>query len=195
MEIKNVMVTYRNMTNYFWYSEYFNSEELDRIQELAAGFEYADAVVGPTERPNDVDNEVRSSRIKWLNKNDDTSWIYEKITEAIHKANMSLWGFDWSGGTEQIQYTEYEADKGGHYNWHQDIGGGMQSLRKMSAVLILNDGYEGGKLEIHSTSAGELDQSAGDLIVFPSYMLHRVIPITYGLRKSLVIWVGGTPYK
>jgi PKHD-type hydroxylase len=35
----------------------------------------------------------------------------------------------------------------------------------------------------------------GTVIMFPSYLLHRVTPVTKGVRKSLVLWVGGTTFR
>ncbi|MEC7191643.1 MAG: 2OG-Fe(II) oxygenase [Pseudomonadota bacterium] len=35
----------------------------------------------------------------------------------------------------------------------------------------------------------------GDVIVFPSYLHHRVKPVTKGVRYSIVAWYGGPPFK
>ena len=37
-------------------------------------------------------------------------------------------------------------------------------------------------------------KNQGDMIVFPSYLWHRVKPVTKGTRKSLVIWFIGPPF-
>jgi PKHD-type hydroxylase len=195
MEIEIEKVKYRDMTEFYWYSGFFNSEELAKIKETSEQFAFEDATAGSMKDKHEVNHKVRSSRIKWLQLNDSTTWIYNKIVDGIRGANKELWDFNWNGKTETMQYTEYKATENGHYDWHQDNGDGMQSLRKISAVIILNDDYEGGRLDIYNSSVDELEQKAGDMIVFPSYMLHRVEPVTSGLRKSLVIWVGGTPYK
>jgi PKHD-type hydroxylase len=56
--------------------------------------------------------------------------------------------------------------------------------------------YEGGGLEIWS--GGEfktIERKQGSAIFFPSFLMHRVTPITKGTRKSLVLWMGGDSYK
>jgi PKHD-type hydroxylase len=57
--------------------------------------------------------------------------------------------------------------------------------------------YEGGDLEIWQ--GGEVrdktPRGSGIVIIFPSYMMHRVTPVTKGVRRSLVLWVGGEHYK
>jgi PKHD-type hydroxylase len=35
----------------------------------------------------------------------------------------------------------------------------------------------------------------GSVILFPSFTMHRVTPVTKGVRRSLVLWVGGEAYK
>jgi PKHD-type hydroxylase len=38
-------------------------------------------------------------------------------------------------------------------------------------------------------------RARGTLVAFPSYLLHRVTPITSGTRKSLVAWVSGPVFR
>ena len=84
----------------------------------------------------------------------------------------------------------------------QDIGPGLLSKRKISITVQLSgqDEYEGGDLELFR--GGSMDgpfikaeRSAGCVFLFPSYMMHRVTPVTRGTRKSFVLWLGGGHYK
>ena len=115
------------------------------------------------------------------------------------EANRELWDFDLISAIELIQYTEYYASEGGHYDWHQDIGPGVGSLRKVSLTVQLSDSdeYEGGDLEIWQggQSIVQAPRGAGNVVIFPSYMMHRVKKVTKGTRKSFVLWVGGQHYK
>ena len=63
--------------------------------------------------------------------------------------------------------------------------------------------YEGGDFEFdfrnfktgsNIKKANELENQ-GDLIIFPSFIWHRVTPVTRGVRKSLVLWFIGPPFK
>jgi PKHD-type hydroxylase len=40
-----------------------------------------------------------------------------------------------------------------------------------------------------------IPRGKGNVVIFPSFLLHRVVPLTSGNRKSLVLWVGGGHYK
>ena len=107
-----------------------------------------------------------------------------------------------------MQYSFY--NEGDYYDWHSDQHGvrytdGM--IRKLSFAIVLNEDYEGGEFEVATLSgAKELPKinvlnlnkkdglSKGSMVVFPSYIWHRVTPVTKGVRKSLVGWVVGKPF-
>ena len=66
-------------------------------------------------------------------------------------------------------------------------------------ALLLSDTseFEGGNLQLKIDSDKEINviQRKGRAWIFPSYILHRVTPVTRGVRKSLVIWAGGPKFK
>jgi PKHD-type hydroxylase len=182
--------------NYYWYKEGFSKEELDKIYDNLANVPFQDAtIIGSEEAPK----EVRSSKIKWIPMNEEWSWLYEKLMSMAKTANEALWNFDLISAEEQIQYTEYHADDEGHYTWHQDIGPGDASLRKVSLTVQLSEPeeYEGGDLEMWQggQSLQVAQRGAGVVFIFPSYMMHRVTKVTKGTRRSFVLWVGGQHYK
>ena len=77
-----------------------------------------------------------------------------------------------------------------------DIMGSGINHRKVSFVCELGTNFQGGKLQF-KTGAGhqEIDLNYGDAVLFPSFYLHRVTPLTKGTRESLVQWISGKPYK
>jgi PKHD-type hydroxylase len=185
----------RDYDDFIWYTNAFDDNELKQIIEIAKGYQSKDATItGDPEGPR-VEEEVRSSNIKWLGFNLETEWIYKRILKYMEDANSQMWEFDWDGRTEAIQYTEYYDVKKGHYDWHMDVCS-ANPQRKISAVVLLDDDYEGGLLELRSGhGVNHLERKKGNLIVFPSYMLHRVTSVTKGTRRSLVIWSGGSYYR
>lgn len=189
---------YSNPTEFYWFEKAFSREELDKIYynlELIP-FERAEIQSGETS------GKTRRSNIKWIPYNNpEWDWLYERLMELATIANEELWGFDLHTAPEQIQYTEYDANELGHYDWHQDIGPRLPSLRKVSITVQLSesDEYEGGDLDIwlggEMTNCATTARGAGNVVIFPSYMPHRVTPVTRGLRRSFVLWLGGEHYK
>jgi PKHD-type hydroxylase len=70
--------------------------------------------------------------------------------------------------------------------------------RKLSFSLILSnpDEYTGGDFEILiSRKSDSVTQTRGRVIAFPSFIMHRVSPLTSGVRKSIVFWALGPKFK
>ena len=182
-----------DQTCYYWFETGFSSEEVNLIIKNAKNYESQKAtIIG-----EDKENTIRKSNIKWLPVNDEWNWVYDRVSNQIMEANKALWQFNLHTIIDNIQYTEYEGN-GGHYDWHLDIGPRSINHRKVSVVVQLSnpDDYVGGNLELHpGSNSFAVPRAKGAVVVFPSFLLHRVTPLTSGLRRSLVLWAGGEPYK
>tara|TARA_R110002033_G_scaffold39748_3_gene79708 strand:+ start:24 stop:617 length:594 start_codon:yes stop_codon:yes gene_type:complete len=182
---------------YYWFDKGFSREELTWIEDGVNRIEYTRAVTEAGETSD------RKSNIKWIPQNQEWQWLYEKIISMADEANKEMWKFDLHSTPEQIQYTEYESSELGKYDWHQDIGSNELSIRKVSITVQLSDSneYEGGdlcfwqggdSLEANTITA---PRGKGNVVLFPSYLVHAVKPVTKGTRKSFVLWLGGGHYK
>lgn len=182
-----------DLMNYYYFTEVFTPDEIREIIELCEKLPKEVATV----EYNETSEDIRRSEVAWLEPNDETKWIYDRLGEYVLSANEEMgWNFDISGMFEDIQYSIY-MDNGGHYNWHSDIGVNT-AHRKLSMTLLLStpEEYDGGKLEFNiGSSVMEGPRDVGSLTVFPSYLLHRVTPVVSGVRRSLVLWVSGEPFK
>ena len=152
------------------------------------------------------DNLDNKEKIKVEKRLSHISWIpfksirpmYRKLEQAMYETNQNHFGFDNMQITEQAQYTEYL--NGGFYEWHTDNGinfiNGTSPVRKISMSLLLNheSEFEGGELEL-CAEGNVAPLTQGHAIFFASFLNHRVKPVTKGVRKSLVVWFGGTPFK
>jgi PKHD-type hydroxylase len=145
---------------------------------------------------------VRNSKVVWLNY----PWLYREIHEWLNLANRNAgWNFQWSS-SESCQFTKYSGDEKQHYDWHTDSAPNPNEyglIRKLSMSLSLVDGteYEGGDFEVNDLSPqnNKIHQvkslkKKGSIVVFPSFVWHRVTPITKGTRYSLVSWHLGSPH-
>ena len=156
----------------------------------------------------------RDSNIAWLNDR----WIYKEIQPFIHQANrLAGWNFDWDF-SESCQFTKYKLNQ--YYDWHcdswdkpynkPDDPNSHGKIRKLSVTCQLTDGseYIGGELQFdcrnydphmrdedrHVLTVKEI-LPKGSIVVFPSFVWHRVQPVTKGTRYSLVVWNLGYPFK
>lgn len=169
-------------------------DEVAAIVKLADDREKGSAVIGDAR----LDEGYRSSKVSWLAYGGQTEWVFDRIAHIVGSINSQFYGFDIHGMCEDIQFTEYYASEKGHYDWHQDSGPNTMSPRKLSIVIQLSDpaDYDGGELQILSSrEPTNVDRKLGLATVFPSFMLHRVTPVTRGIRRSLVAWIAGPKFR
>jgi len=177
-----------------WWEGAFTERELDLLQTKAKNAEQ-NAQVGGGDK-GAVNPNVRRSQVSWLNNTPETAWVFQKLAHVVSELNAKYYQFDLTGFGEHLQLTNYDQAEHGMYGWHQDYGGGIS--RKLSMTVQLTDSveYEGGNFEIFSASEPQiLRKQRGLILVFPSYMLHQVTPVTKGSRQSLVAWVSGPKFK
>jgi PKHD-type hydroxylase len=205
-----------NLQNYFYVYERGLPKRLcDEIIMHGENSSENTALTGGYDKIPDNQNDLsqlyktRNSSIVWM----EDSWIYREIMPFIHEANKEAgWNF-LIKDKEACQFTKYKETQ--HYSWHQDTFPNPYKLprdrldgyvRKISVTVSLSDGetYEGGDLEFdlrnNPDSSPNIIQSKqarikGAITIFPSFIWHRVTPVTKGTRYSLVIWTVGEPFK
>jgi PKHD-type hydroxylase len=175
---------------YAFWKDAFSKEECKRIVTIAKN---KGLIKGTT---TSTKSNVRKSNICWLHPVDDMDWVFRRVTDMVLNLNERFFKFDLFGINEGFQFTNYEAPSG-KYGKHVDRGLNMP-VRKLSISIQLTDPkeYEGGELYLYQNDEGDvIDKTQGTLIVFPSYVLHEVMPVTKGERNSLVTWVTGEQFK
>ena len=212
-----------NLKNYYYYFQSALSPKLcDEIINYGKQHQAEMAVTGGYNQSNgqmskkDINNmqKKRKSDIVWMNDR----WIYKEIHPYIHEANRNAgWNFEWDW-SESCQFTKYGV--GQYYGWHCDSWdkpydkpddlNSHGKIRKLSVTISLNDPseYVGGNLEFDFRNQVDWERNKkkaiksceeirprGSIIIFPSFVWHRVAPVTSGTRYSLVIWNLGRPFK
>ena len=184
-----------DLLNYYFFNGMFNDLECSLVKEYCNTLTLDRAKIFTNQGLREV-NDYRNSDISQMQYNDQTKFVYEKFGYAANLSN-SIWGFDISGMTENIQYTKYIGDQTGKYAAHIDLGKKV-AHRKISVILQLSDPleYEGGDFLVwFGKDPVILPKEKGTVICFPSYILHEVKPVTKGIRESLVCWISGPPFR
>lgn len=190
--------------NQWWqyWPRHFSAADCDKLIELALTLPAVDGLIGHGADKVSLNVEYRRSKIRWLPRFDNRfSSLFGKMQLLFHEGNRNAFGFDLSLFHE-IQFTEYHASDLGKYDWHHDtvwVGSTLQR-RKLSMVIQLSNpiDYEGGDFELCKDDCNQLPEAEairqrGTVLVFPSFLRHRVTPVTKGIRYSLVSWHEG-PY-
>jgi PKHD-type hydroxylase len=169
----------------------FTASELKSIINIGKDCGLSNGMTG-----NGHDYKARDSLVSFIYPNEMTMWVFEKLASAIDEVNFRYFKFDLHGMFQGLQFTEYHAP-GNHYTWHQDMGSGMMN-RKLSLSLQLSEpqDYDGGNLELMTHDKPfAVEKFSGRISFFPSWVVHRVTPVTRGTRYSLVAWVSGPPFR
>ena len=213
-----------NLTNYFYYWQsaippricdmivrYGKEQKKNEVTAITGGLgRDRDLNKAPLTKDEIKDlKKKRDSNIVWFNDR----WVYREIQPYVHQANKNAgWNFNWDY-SESCQFTIYK--KGQYYDWHCDSwdkpyavdGPTKGKIRKLSVTVSLTDPkeYKGGELQFDfrqqdpdkprdiRTCTEILPKGA--LVVFPSFVWHRVKPVTKGIRHSLVVWNLGYPFQ
>jgi PKHD-type hydroxylase len=187
--------------SHVWWNDAFTDQQLDEIETHCSQLSLDEGkTVGET-----IDH--RSSNVRFVDKNESTQYIFDTFNTVIDELNNQFYKFDLYGYSS-FQYTTYNAENLGKYDWHTDIildhkmqdNMREQSTRKLSLVMVLNKpgiDFTGGEFQINLGSeetATTLDMTRGKMYAFPSFIIHRVKPVLTGVRKSIVIWVEGPKF-
>lgn len=205
------------LENYYYYFKgALTPRFCNEVLEYGKSHQKETALIGDLKKDTITKKQIkdlkkkRDSEVVWL----DDHWIYKEIQPYIQQANKEAkWNFDWDY-SESCQFTKYSS--GQYYGWHcdswnvpyKDINKNRNGkIRKLSVTCSLSDPseYEGGELEFNFNHPDKRKKdnirkcieisSRGSIVVFPSFVWHRVCPVKKGTRYSLVIWNLGYPYR
>lgn len=183
--------------DFCYWEGFLDDSEINYILSRPEWHNQSDAQIGGGFEGK-VDKEKRRTDVSWMFPDQANAHIWEKISNTIWSANRQFFRFDLRGCYEAMQLGVYTEHDQGHYDWHIDSGLETNTVpRKLSMALLLSDPseFEGGELQIMRAGVPEsVEQKRGRAWFFPSYLMHRVTPVTKGIRRSLVMWVGGPAF-
>lgn len=185
-----------------YWDDGFSSDEIDSIVSLCEQKDLQYGNIAGASEGEELFNK-RNSKVNFFNRNEETSWIFDRLNFIIQSSNERFYGFNLNG-YDSFQFTTYSGEEHGKYDWHMDMEIGHypygREPRKLSLSMLLTDEseFEGGEFQINvsdSESPITVPLKKGRAIIFPSYIIHRVTPVTKGVRKSLVVWVVGPKFQ
>ena len=151
--------------------------------------------------------ELRKTSVHFIKDKDNK--INELVWSFLREANKIQFNYDLEY-FQSVQFAEYK--EGDFFGWHQDQTGidPSNEIRKLSLTLVLSnpDTFEGGELQFYNggrpmEDMGEITgeqvtndiKAQGTVVVFDSRDFHRVTPVVFGTRHSIVCWCVGQNFK
>ena len=176
----------------------FTPEQCQNIIDMGHKQKAEKAKVGlKQQKEGGYDTKKRITTISWIPFKALPD-MYRIIERTMKHVNGNHFGYEGMQLTEVAQFTEYP--KGGFYDWHMDAEVNCQfepPVRKISMTILLSDPSEfvGGDLEFMTEGNKPPQLLQGQAIFFCSMLRHRVSKVKKGIRRSLVQWFGGPPFK
>ena len=176
----------------------FSPKQCQNIIDMGHQQKPEKAQVGHDKQPGGTyDTKKRITTISWIPFKAMPE-MYKIIDKTMKQANRNHFGYEGMTLAEPAQFTEYP--KGGFYDWHMDadVNGRFEPpVRKISMSILLSDPSEftGGDLEFMAEGNKPPQLIQGQAIFFCSLIRHRVSKVKKGIRRSLVMWFGGPPFK
>lgn len=189
-----------NWNDFYYYKNVFNDEMIKNLTDMVyTNYKFSKGKTGTKELGDMTDSYRTNNRdIAYITPKPHSKWLYDLLFPLALEANENLFHFDIDIVTDAIHYVIYPED-GGHLDWHMDVGAFGVNKRKLAMTVQLSDSsdYEGGDFQIWMGGKNYITvpREKGDVIVFPSFCMHRVTPITRGERRCLVFWTGGRPFR
>ena len=183
-----------NFSEFVYYEGFFTASDIERIKSMWDSENEEKATLSGAKEG--TDDTLRKTKVTFVKEQPDSIWLYHRLGELGIRCNHERYGYDLLGFHHELQLARYGV--GDFFDWHMDFGAGEISHRKLSISVQLSgsEEYEGGDLQFMiNQNAVSVPRTKGTVVIFPSFILHRVTPITQGLRQSVVAWLAGPPYR
>jgi PKHD-type hydroxylase len=166
----------------------FSKDECERVIKWAERSSWkrtARYAPGPYENPMEPAHVLIEST-----KDPEIVWLPRRLKNIVGTLNERIWRFDLTRLSKVlvVRYGQTDAMK-----IHTDL----ENDKKLAVVLQLSptDAYEGGMLELGLASDSAAPTEQGSVLVFPTWVPHRVTPITSGTRYIAVCFAIGPSFR
>ena len=181
---------------------FFNNELSDnfcsRVEKHIKTIELNDATVYGNLRETELKTDIRRAKVYLYEFIDAKDGIEREIDLEFFRICSIVnrdYQFMLNDDNFTIQLTYYKQDDNGTYDWHCDDNFLARGFyRKLSMAAIIKKSDEGGEFDL-SGGCPDFSQEVGSIIVFPSFIEHKVYPVTKGERISIVVWFYGPEWK
>jgi len=183
--------------NYWYWNNILNLKEIKEINNFIKN--NYDHIEGKELKARDNNNVIK--------KNNETFLIHYKkiknfifsLVEDCYKVNQNNFGYElWNLENDYCNYNIYKSSNKSNYDWHVDTSNEPYSDIKLTVLINLSEKeFEGGDFYLEQTNLEKIDQlkKIGSMIMFKSFIRHKVTPITQGERKNLALFLKGPNFK
>ncbi len=185
----------RKVINSYIYHKSFNDEHIKKIISMLDDNKWIKSGI-ETGDSGAYKSEMRTNQEQLLIPDKD-GFPFTQISNIVSELNRDWWNFDVTGLNFTTDHPSvFKYGTGTHFDWHFDFTY-SEPTRKLGYTIQLSDSkdYEGGNLEFYGYDNEDKMREKGTIILFPSYVWHRVSKVTKGTRLAMVGWVHGPSFQ
>ena len=172
---------------YWYWNKYLSMENIKDINKKTK----THSIVGK-DSPSDS---KKTSIVKFIKYSSLKPYLNNCIN-TLYNCNKKQFGAKLYGFSEDPLFHYNVYSKGAQYNWHMDANGynDEHDIKFTILINVSKEPYKGGKFKMwfdeKPRTITELDKP-GDMVMFRSYYLHKVTPVTKGIRQTLTLFLIG----
>tara|TARA_R100000951_G_C2534878_1_gene147522 strand:- start:42 stop:587 length:546 start_codon:yes stop_codon:yes gene_type:complete len=141
---------------------------------------------------------TKTSTVKYIDYNHLSKFLNDYVVKAL-SVNSDCFGYNlFSLSPTTVLNVNYYSENE-KYEWHFDSSQNPVNDVKLTLLINISEKkYQGGEFQVFLSENPETINSfskGGDMILLKSSILHRVIPIIKGMRKSLTIFFEGPKFQ
>jgi|TARA_Y100000114_G_C11738578_1_gene317641 PKHD-type hydroxylase len=177
---------------YYWkYENLYSKEEVNEINNQI------DNSINPIAKDIPATDVVKTSDVKIIDSK--KIQLLERMLDAVVDSNKKNFGYNIYYEKHMMNYNTYSHKNKGRYDYHLDTTyfNPASDIKLTAIVNLSTEEYEGGDFYIHMGKefiVPEIKKS-GNMIIFPSFFLHKVTPVIKGDRKTLTAWIAGPKFQ
>ena len=175
---------------YWCWDKFFNIKDLEEIKKICD-----DNLIKSTDRPAPTTKTSIVKFCEWKNIKNKLNNLYENIK----CVNTECFGYNLYdlNNLDRVNINSYLCKNKGQYDWHHD--GSKSHVFDIKFTIIINTSlnkYEGGKFYLFENGPKHIEtlDNPGSVLMFKSYINHKVDPVTKGSRDSMAIFVKGPKF-
>lgn len=174
--------------------ELLSESQCARLIRDSASLTTREGLVYGKDRSGEIDPVRYRGREAFIDLLPPHDWLRGVLQSALDRA-VAHFGIARLRLLEMPRLLTYEA--GSHFDWHVDAAPGMfgrtslQPTRCLTGSIQISspDAYSGGELlTINNGCPETASRAQGNIVLFPAEWRHKVCPVTFGARVSLVFW-------
>jgi hypothetical protein len=182
------------MVNFdYWYiKDFFNVQQIRKISKFIES--NYDSIEQEKFKARDLKGNIKKNThtlvISWKKIKDKL----EELESNIYEINLRNFGYLLTPFNNQSNaiFNIYNSKNKSEYDWHSDSSQNPLFDCKLTVLVNLSEFYEGGEFLLNPGSPYIVPEfTQGSILIFKSYINHKVNPVTKGVRKTLTLFCNG----